>query len=97
MKQLTKEQAIAFSESESYKGMSYQEIAEFQINQEKLCMPFGVFHEAIEKTINRPVFTHEFGLNAEGIKAEVMEGKEPPNFEDIINLIPQGKLIAIAL
>ena len=87
MKQLTKEQAIAFSESKSYKNMSHREIAEFQINQEKLCMPFNIFHEAVEKTIDRPVFTHEFGMNPEGIKAEIMEGKKAPSFDDIISLI----------
>jgi hypothetical protein len=34
-------------------------------------MPFDVFHEAVEKTIGRPVFTHEFGVNANGIRAEI--------------------------
>ena len=93
MKQLTKEQAIAFAESKSYENMSHREIAEFQINQKKLCMPFNIFHEAVEKTIERPVFTHEFGMNTEGIKTEIMKGKEAPSFEDIINLIPKDKLI----
>ena len=97
MKQLPKEQAIAFAESESYKDMSHRDIAEFQINQEKMCMPFSIFHEAVEKTINRPVFTHEFGLNYKGIKAEIMDGKEPPSFEEIINLIPKEKLMMVAI
>lgn len=73
MEQLTTEQAIAFSEDKSYKGMSYQEIAEFQINQKKLCMPFDVFHEAVEKTLKRPVFTHEFGIRVESLKVEIKE------------------------
>ncbi len=95
MKQLTKEQAINFAESKAFSNMSYREIAEFQINQKKLCIPFNIFHEAVEKTIKRPVFSHEFGLNSDGIKAEIMEGKTPPSFEDIINLIPKEKLIIV--
>jgi len=97
MKQLTKEQAISFAESKSYEGMSSKEIAEFQINQEKMCMPFEIFHEAVEKTIGRPVFTHEFGMNFEGIKDEIMNGAEPPSFDEIMSLIPKGKLIVGAI
>jgi hypothetical protein len=70
-KQLTREEAINFGNEKMYEKMSFKEIATFQINQEMLCMPFSVFHEAVEKTIKRPVFTHEFGLNVEGIKAEI--------------------------
>ena len=95
MKQLTKEQAIAFADSKVYKDMTYKEIAEFQINQELLCMPFNIFHEAVEKTLDRSVFTHEFGLNSEGIKAEIMEGKDPPSFEEILNLIPEDKRVVV--
>lgn len=71
VEQLTKEQAIAFHDNEQWKGMSFKQKAILQISQEKLCMPFGIFHEAVEKTIGRPVFTHEFGVNADGIRAEI--------------------------
>ena len=47
MKQLTKEQAIAFAENNCYENMTYRQIAEFQMEQDRLCMPFGVFHEAM--------------------------------------------------
>jgi hypothetical protein len=97
MKQLTTEEAIAFAESESYVGMSYRELAEFQINQEMLCMPFSVFHEAVEEVLGRPVWTHEFGLNAGGIKAEIMGGKEPPTLDEIISLIPLEKRLVVGL
>jgi hypothetical protein len=96
MQQLTKDEAVAFAESKSYEGMSYRQIAEFQINQKCLCMPFSKFHEAVEKTLDRPVFTHEFGMNYDGIKAEIMDGKEAPSFEEIIGLIPKGKLILVS-
>lgn len=75
--QLTKEQAIAFYDSKSYESMSLKEKAVFQLQQEKLCMPIEVFHEAVEKTVGYPVFTHEFG-NPERLKEllhEVMKNE----------------------
>jgi len=97
MKQLTKEQAIGFADSGLYKCMSYREIAEFQIQQECLCMPFDVFHEAIEKTVGRSVYTHEFGLNIDGIKSELFDGAEPLTFEEVVNLIPEEKRIIMGI
>ena len=97
MKQLTKEQAISFYDNKLYENMSYRQIAEFQIEQDRLCMPFDIFHEAIEKTLGRPVFTHEFGFNREGLKKELYGEKEPPTFEEICALIPKEKLILIKL
>jgi hypothetical protein len=94
MKQLTKDQAVAFATSEAYKTMNHKQIAEFQINQKCLCMPFRIFHEAVEKVLNRPVFTHEFGsLGIDGIRAEIMQGAKPPSFEDIIKLLPKEKTL----
>ena len=94
---MREEEAIALYDSKFWEEMNFKERAIFQINEPLLCMPFSVFHEAVEKTIGRPVFTHEFGLNIEGIKSEIMEGKAPPTFEEIINLIPKEKRILIAI
>ena len=88
---MTREEAISLSESKFWEGMTLRERAVFQINEPLLCMPFDVFHEAVEKTIGRPVFTHEFGLNYEGIKNEIMNGAPPPTMEEIINMIPEEK------
>ena len=96
MKQLTKEQAITFFENKCYEGMTYRQIAEFQVEQDRLCMPFNVFHEAIEKTLGRPVFTHEFAFRDE-IRKELYGEKEPPTFKEICNLIPEEKLILLKL
>jgi len=92
---MTEKQAIAFAKSEFWKDMSYRQIAEFQICEEKLCMPFSIFHEAVEKTIGRPVFTHEFGLNYWGLKDEIFKNKVAPTLEEIINLIPEEKRIVL--
>lgn len=93
---LTKEQAIALGEAKFYEKMSHREIAEFQISEPFLCMPFDVFHEALEKTLNRPVFTHEFAC-ADDLRRELFEGKAPPTPEEIINMIPVEKRIVIKL
>ena len=97
MKQLTKEQAIAFCENKCYEEMNYRQRAEFQIEQELLCMPFNVFQEAIEKCLGRPVYTHEFGFNIDGLRKELYGEKEPPTFEEICALIPKEKLVVIKL
>jgi len=70
MEQLTKEQAIQFADNEIWRGMSNGEIALFQIDQEFLCMPWQVFHKAVSKALDRPVFTHEFA-NADRLRAEL--------------------------
>jgi hypothetical protein len=91
-----KENAIELYESNWWEGLSYQEIAEFQLFTTELCCPFDVFHEAVEKSLGRPVFTHEFGLNYGGICAEFLGEKEPPTLEQIMSLIPKEKLIVVS-
>lgn len=92
---MTKEKAIALAESKFWEGMTHRQIAEFQMCEEKLCMPFSVFHEAVEKTLGRPVYTHEFGLNFQGLKDELFNGKPAPTLEEIINLIPEEKRLIV--
>lgn len=94
--QLTREQAIAFHDSKAYEPLSCRERALFQMEQDCLCMPFGVFHEAVEKTLGRPVFTHEFAFGGRERLMKEMLGEAPaPTFEDIINLIPADKRVVI--
>jgi len=95
MKQLTKKQAIKMAKSEIWKDMTFDEIVKFQLFQKLLCMPFDKFHEAMEKVLGRPIFTHEFGLNYEGLVKEYLGEKEAPTFEEIVNLIPKEKRIII--
>ena len=60
MQQLTREQAIAFYDEGAWKQMNHETRAKFQLEQDRLCMPFDVFQEAVQHTLGRPVFTHEF-------------------------------------
>ena len=92
---MTKEEAIALYESEFWKSLTTEEIAKFGLFEDRLCMPFDVFHEAIEKVLGRPVWTHEFGMNRDGLKAEMMGDSPAPSMKDIINLIPEEKRLLI--
>ena len=95
MSKLTEKQAVKLYNSKFWIDMTLKERAEFQLFEPLLCMPFDIFHEAIEKTLGRPVYTHEFGLNVDGLRKELMEGKRAPTFEEIIKLIPKEKRVII--
>jgi RNAse (barnase) inhibitor barstar len=93
---LGREQAIALSDTEWWKTKTHREIAEFQMQTSELCCPFDVFHEAIEKTLGRPVFTHELGLNFDGLWDELFDGAQPPTFLEILDLIPEDKRVIVS-
>lgn len=65
MEQLTREQAIRMAEQEGWKELSEIERFEFQMNQDRLCMPFGEFHRCSEVAMRRPIWTHEFANKGE--------------------------------
>jgi hypothetical protein len=92
-----KENAIELYNSNWWEGLSYREIAGVQLFTTELCCPFDIFHEAVQKSLGRPVFTHEFGLNYQGICKEFLGEKEPPTMEEIISLIPEQKRIVIGV
>jgi hypothetical protein len=60
---MTRQEAIDKYDSKFWEHMTYKEIAKFQVN-ERLCMPFGVYHEAVTKTLQRPILTHELVLDS---------------------------------
>lgn len=95
IKMLTKEQALKLYNSKFWEEMTYEQIAMFQLFEERLCMPFGIFHKAIEKTLKRPVWTHE--LASDDIKKEILGEKEAPTLERIMNLIPEDKRIIVLI
>ena len=70
---MTKEQAVKLFESGFWSEMSFVQRAKFQLYEPRLCMPFGVFQEAMEKALERPVFIHEFGMNVNNLKKELLE------------------------
>jgi hypothetical protein len=97
VKQLTKEQAIVFSETKAWEVMDDSQKVGFQLFQERLCIPFDVFHEAITNVLGRPVYTHEFGLDYDGLVSEFLGDRCAPTIGDIMNLIPEEKRIIIGI
>ncbi len=63
-RELTGDEAKTLFESGWWKVMDETEAARLQLHQDRLCMPFGDFHDAMEKLLGRPVFTHEFAGRA---------------------------------
>lgn len=94
MAELTKEQAIALAESGFWENMTSREIAKFQLHTRKLCMPFGVFHKAVEEALGRPVWTHEFA-GMESLQAELRGEKAAPSFREIVEMIPAEKRVLV--
>jgi hypothetical protein len=94
-RQITREEAILIHDSKLWEDWTHRQRAEFQLTQRCLAMPFGVFHEAVEKALGRPVWTHEFGLNWAGLVRELRGDLPPPTMQEIIDLIPPEKLIVV--
>jgi hypothetical protein len=69
---VTEEQAKRLFESDFWKNMDVKHIALFQIFEDRLCMPFAIFHQSVEKTVGHPVWTHEFA-RPERLRNEVIE------------------------
>lgn len=91
---ISREMAIALAETKWWEGMSDREVATFQLFESKLCMPFSLFHKAVEGALDRPVFTHEFA-GMKDLQLELLGNKPQPSFEEIMNLIPEEKRVII--
>jgi hypothetical protein len=68
---LTYDEAIAFYDSGAWQKMGVHERALFQMEQNLLCMPFDEFHKAVEQSLGRPVFTHEFAISRDRLLAQL--------------------------
>ena len=96
MRQLTKDEAIDLAKSEFWRTLTDAQIAHFQINQDKLCVPFERFHKAMTECPGRPVWTHEFA-DRDKLRDE-LNGKIPaPSFEEILAGLPLHKTIIATL
>lgn len=91
---MTTEQAIQLAKSNWWKGLPAHDIVTFQLFEDKLCMDFSDFHKAVEDSLGRPVWTHEFAF-ADKLKQEFLGDKPAPTFEEIVNLIPADKRIIV--
>lgn len=82
MQQLTREQAVQIHDSEGWKELSDVERFTFQLNQSRLCMPFGEFHRCAEVALGRPVWTHEFA-DRDSLANEFESGNQA-TFDDVV-------------
>lgn len=94
MIEINKEMAIELSRSNFWETMSARSITLFQLKTKLLCMPFNIFHKAVEEALGRPVWTHEFASYNTLLK-ELLGEKKPPSMEEIIDLIPEEKRVII--
>lgn len=83
---MTKEEAIELSKTRFWEKMTPREIALFQFFEERLCMPFEVFHEAMESALGRPVCVHEFALNFGGLEVELLGDSQEKTLIEIIDI-----------
>ena len=91
---ITEEQAIELYDSKFWEELTNEQIVQFQLYVDLLCMPFGVFQLAVEKCLGRSVWTHEFAF-PNNLRAEFEKKVPKPSFEDIVNLIPEDKRVII--
>lgn len=96
MKQLTEKQAIALFDSKEWENWDDEKKVRFQLFQDRLCMPFPIFHKAMESVLDRLVWTHEFAFRKQ-LTQEYLGGKKKPSFDEIMNLIPEDKRIVVGL
>ena len=92
---MTKNEAIKLAETEWWKGLPADVITGFQLFEELLCMPFGEFHKAVEQSLDRPVFTHEFAYGH--LQKEFLGTKEKMTLTEILQLIPENKRIVVVM
>lgn len=88
-----KETAIEIAKTEFWKETPIKELVNFQFFNTRLLMPFDFFHEAVERVLGRPVWTHEFASNK--LRDEVEEKIPRQSFEDILNQLQKDKTIII--
>ena len=92
---ITADQAIALAATKWWEGRDPRDVALFQLENRLLCMPFDVFHQAIEAALDRPVWTHEMAMGWDGLVAELRGDRGSPSFAAIMELIPADKRIIV--
>jgi len=94
MKQMTEEQAIALWNSKRWESWSDEQIAHFQLHQERICIPYYRFHGALQAELGRPVLLHELG-NAERLIEEYEGKRDKPTLLDIREMLPLEDTIIV--
>ena len=58
-------------------------------------IPFEMIHQRIEELVGRPVWTHEMGLNWEGLCREAKWETEGATLQEVIELVPRHQRLVI--
>lgn len=91
---LTEQQAIDLYNSNFWETLSNFDRVQFQLFTERLCMPFDIYHKALEIVLKRAVFIHELVIS-HNLQQEFLGETPPPTLENIINLIPVEKRMIV--
>jgi hypothetical protein len=84
---MIRDEAIKMYDTQWWLGRTPAEITRVQLYEPLCIMPFGDFQTAVEKALDRPVWTHEFAY-PDSLKAE-FEGKiGKPTFNEIVAKLP---------
>jgi len=91
---LTRKQATALYESSFWKSLAYVERARFQLSEERLCMPFEVFVEAVERSLGRTVTVGEI-LNSTALLSAISGEPRPLEIDELVALLPEDKRVLL--
>ena len=92
---LTRGQAAALYESSFWEGLAYVERARFQLSEDRLCMPFDVFVEAVERSLGRTVTVREY-LSSVQLLCEITGERRRLEIDELIDLVPEKMRILLA-
>lgn len=62
--------AAKYGDNRWWESEDLRELAYHQIMEPVLMCEFSDFHKGIERLLGRPVWTHEFGVNMDGLREE---------------------------
>ena len=91
----TEAQAKALYAAKWWEGLTPRQVCEVQLFEPLLCIPFPEFHRCVEESLGRPVWTHEFALDMEGLRREFLGDRQPPSVEEIFGLSPERVRVLI--
>jgi hypothetical protein len=60
-------------------------------------VPFSLIHGRIEALVGRPVWTHELGLNWEGLCREARWKSRPATMDEVLDLLPPEKRVVVCV
>ena len=90
-KSIGRRRAIAMLESKWWLVRNPRQIARVQLFTVESCVPFDTFHHAMEVSLGRPIWRHEFGPSLEELIQEFLGERDAPALEEIFALVPEGK------